>query len=96
MELAYPTDKVSSLEKFKFEHARHNHGFDDTVSFENSGVWYALESLEGAEDEKDNFYGVEFAPVGNNPMVKLPTRLACEGMPQGDISSLAQELDPNK
>jgi hypothetical protein len=99
LELAYPTNQEDSLTKFRGENLRRGRGFDTAVSFTNQGMTYALEILEGAEREEDNFYGVELAAVNNDPKIKLPIRLSCQGMPKtefadgGDFFSLARELE---
>ncbi len=97
LELVYPTDTKDSLRKFKAEYDRHNRGFDATISFVNGGFTYVLAILEGAELEKDYFYGIMLAPVNNNAHVKPATRLSCQNSPGGSsFFDLTMKLDPNK
>ena len=81
--------------KFEFRYARHNHGFDAAVSFVNQGFAYNIEVSEGAEEEKDYFYGVMAIPVANIPYGNNRTWLRCQNIPQGSFLTLAQYLARN-
>ncbi len=103
LELVYPKNKKGkplpfNAAKFQTEYARHNRGFDIEISFTNHGFIYFVSSLEGAENEKDNSYGVTVVPVNNNPAVSPGVMRRCRGLPVGvsNFSTLAQEYDQNK